>query len=104
MKLQLACAALAALALQGCATYGDNALIASPSADNQYYCWESRVVDVEGKYFCNWTADARKACESNSWEYLEAQAVVEAPKRLRRCENGSRLVVVRVRPEATAKK
>src|SRR4051812_36054474 len=97
-KLTLAAAALAASILQGCVAPSENALITSPSADGNYYCWENRLTSLHGKYLCNWETNARKACEALGWEeYLDAEAVVGEPVRLRRCENAQHIVIVRTR-------
>lgn len=103
MKKSFTVLAAAASILQGCASYVENALVASPSADGAYYCWETRLVDSQGKYFCNWSANARRACDAENWDYLEHTAVAGEPVRLRRCENARYLVVVKTKGDRASK-
>ena len=96
MKRMLAFAAVASLALAGCAT-PNGGLVAAASAPTSgvSYCVAENLVRAGDTLTCNWSHNSRQACQmSRAQVTIPAGKVAQGPASAGLCSSGERLVYV----------
>ncbi|MBI3715358.1 MAG: hypothetical protein HY255_05140 [Betaproteobacteria bacterium] len=92
--LVIAAAPIAMLLLSGPVQAASDVPAAQGQSGATLYCWKGRLYEAGNDLVCNWTENAKDACEESKMTNIGKDAVVSEPAKAKRCENGEWLVRV----------